>query len=523
MIAETHKTADPVALEPLSADSIRDFLAKQGASTQYRIDVLPTVTSTNDYLAELGLAGTGCVAVCIADQQTQGKGRFSHSWWSPAGVNLYLSMQWGLQQWRTQYEVLGLWLLIAIAQLLEQLGVDGVRLKWPNDICVTGKKLGGILIERKASQVQHSLIIGVGLNVAMSQVREFQETPEWVDLLNVHPDWRLDRNELAAQVIEALKSVLDTLDDSDPEDLCSAWGRYDSLSNQRVGFLYHDRPMYGEVKGIDAQGCIVMRVNGEDLAFAQCPCTGTAVVKALLDLGNSRCKFGILKPGEADTFGALPYRDGERLEVIASVLQPYDQLDRIIVCSVLGLELNERLQERFTASRFYFLNPSENCFGVTSAYEDPGTLGADRLAALIAAKVRYPGRTCIVDCGTAVTVDALDQSGVHRGGVIFPGFGSMRAALDVDTVMGVEEEAGSLAVPATLTRDAIYSGCLSAVAGGITQAIDRMQEGGIPFDQIILTGGDAELLIPLLAQKVIHEPHWVLEGLRHVSKCLDAE
>lgn len=265
MIAETYKTADPVALEPLQADSIRDFLAKRGTNHQYRIDVLPTVTSTNDYLAELGLAGTGCVAVCIADQQTQGKGRFGHSWWSPAGVNLYLSMQWGLERWKTQFEVLGLWLLIAIAQLLEELGVVGIRLKWPNDICVAGKKLGGVLIERKASPAQHSLIIGVGLNVAMSQAEEFQETPGWIDLLSAHPDWRLCRNELAAQVIEVLTRALDTLDESDPKDLCSAWDRYDSLSNQRVKFLYKNRHMCGEAKGIDAQGCIVMCVNGEDL------------------------------------------------------------------------------------------------------------------------------------------------------------------------------------------------------------------------------------------------------------------
>ena len=266
MIVQNHKTAGPVmALGPLKADSIRDFLAKQGVSSQYRIDVLPTVTSTNDYLAELGLAGTGCVAVCIADQQTQGKGRFGHSWWSPAGVNLYLSMQWGMQQWRSQYEVLGLWLLIAIAQLLDEVGVAGVRLKWPNDICVAGKKLGGILIERKGTLEQHSLIIGVGLNVAMSQAEEFQETPGWIDLLSAYPDWNLSRNELAAHMITVLTRVLDTLDDSDPEDLCSAWDQYDSLSNQRVEFLYKDRQMCGEAQGIDAGGCIVMRVKGEDL------------------------------------------------------------------------------------------------------------------------------------------------------------------------------------------------------------------------------------------------------------------
>lgn len=246
-------------------------------------------------------------------------------------------------------------------------------------------------------------------------------------------------------------------------------------------------------------------------------------MKALLDLGNSRCKFAILKPEKVDTFGALPYRDGDRLDIIASVLQPYDPLDRVVVCSVLGKGLNEQLQERFPASRFYFLDPSENCFGVTSAYDDPGALGADRLAVLIAAKARYPGSTCIVDCGTAVTVDVLDKGGVHHGGVIFPGFGSMRAALELDTTMDLDEEVGRLAIPAASTQDAIYTGCLSAVAGGISRAVDGMQAEGAAFDQIILTGGDAKLLLPLLAQKVIHEPHWVLEGLKHVSKCLDAE
>lgn len=245
-------------------------------------------------------------------------------------------------------------------------------------------------------------------------------------------------------------------------------------------------------------------------------------MKALLDLGNSRCKFAILKPREEDIFGAMAYQAGSRLDVIASVLQPYEPLDRIVVCTVLGRQFNEQLQNRFAASSFYFLDPSKRCFGVTSEYDNPGTLGADRLAALIAAKVRYTGSTCIVDCGTAVTVDVLDPGGLHRGGVIFPGFASMRSALEVDTAIDLDEKVGSLAIPATSTRDAIYSGCLSAVAGGISHAVDRMQAEGAPFDWIILTGGDAELLVPLLAQPVIHEPYWILEGLRHVSECLDA-
>ena len=244
----------------------------------------------------------------------------------------------------------------------------------------------------------------------------------------------------------------------------------------------------------------------------------------LLDLGNSRCKYAVLEPGAPDKLGALPYQEGKRLEVIESVLQQYNHLDRVVVCSVLGQEVNDQLQQRFLSNGpegFYFLSSAAWSFGITIGYRNPGTLGADRLAALIAAHEQYHGCTCIVDCGTAVTVDVLDRGGVHRGGVIFPGFRSMQASLRVDTCIDFDEATRSLDIPAYSTGDAIYTGCLSAVAGGVKHAVDSIQVHCSPFDQIILTGGDAELLMPLLALEAIYKPYWVLEGLKYVSVCLE--
>lgn len=243
-------------------------------------------------------------------------------------------------------------------------------------------------------------------------------------------------------------------------------------------------------------------------------------MKLLLDLGNSCCKFAVLGKDVPEVYGALLYHETERLAVIESVLRQYNDLDKVVVCSVLDQSLNDRLLQLFMNHQLddcFFLDSSAESFGIRTGYRNPGELGADRLAALIAANEKYHGNTCIVDCGTAVTVDALGTEGRHRGGVIFPGFRSMQVALAVDTDINFEQPAGSFDITANSTRDAIYTGCLSAVAGGIDRAIHSIQARYGSFDQVILTGGDAKLLIPLLVQKVIHEPHLVLDGLKHIS------
>ena len=95
------------------------------------------------------------IEVCVAEQQTQGRGRYGHQWVSPASANLYLSMLWPLSKLAravdgsdrdgaNKLDTLSLWLLIAIARLLEQHGCTDIQLKWPNDLCVRNKKLAGI-------------------------------------------------------------------------------------------------------------------------------------------------------------------------------------------------------------------------------------------------------------------------------------------------------------------------------------------------------------------------------------------
>ncbi len=242
--------------------SIRRHLSAQDRADIKSIHVFPNISSTNDYLLENAL---DCkqVSVCVAEQQTQGRGRYGHQWVSPAAVNLYLSMSWPLQVWRQEYETLSLWLLIAIAELLEKHGCKHIQLKWPNDVCVEGNKLAGILIERKVNQTRNNLIIGVGLNVAMSLNDNVEIETPWVDLISIKPDWQLSRNELAAELISSFLKTLAKLEENQLCDLNNKWRQYDMLMNKKIEFLHKEKINIGCVKGINNLGQIVLDINGK--------------------------------------------------------------------------------------------------------------------------------------------------------------------------------------------------------------------------------------------------------------------
>lgn len=250
-------------LSPIQADSIRNCLVNQGVNNIGSIEVFSSITSTSDYLAQKKFINKNEMVVCIAEEQTQGRGRFGHQWLSPPGVNLYLSMLRSLSQWSKQYETLSLWLLIAIAELLERLKFNGVQLKWPNDICFQNKKLGGILIERKSNQTSHHLIIGIGLNIAMSKTKDVKPETTWIDLISISPDWAMSRNEFAAHVILSLSKTLADLESNTLANLSSTWSRYDLMRNRRVEFTYENQRNVGIAKGIDELGQIIIQVNGK--------------------------------------------------------------------------------------------------------------------------------------------------------------------------------------------------------------------------------------------------------------------
>lgn len=240
----------------------------------------------------------------------------------------------------------------------------------------------------------------------------------------------------------------------------------------------------------------------------------------LIDLGNSRLKWAMGAP-DAWQVRNLPARDPG-----AIVDQNWRELpppDKVVIASVTDRERLDSLTqwiERHWSLTPHVLKSQSEQLGVENCYHDPVRLGADRWAALIAARHMGPSSTCVVDCGTAVTVDTLSSAGKFLGGVIFPGLGPLRASL-VQATAGLKNETGDdRDCLARSTADGIAAGTLFGLAGAIDRLLAEVQLSLDPPLSILITGGDTPTLVPRLKAKVTEVPDLVLRGLARVAESL---
>lgn len=236
----------------------------------------------------------------------------------------------------------------------------------------------------------------------------------------------------------------------------------------------------------------------------------------LIDIGNTRIKW-MLHSGEAvvDRGSAL-HEDIDLLERDWSRLP---RPERMVGCNVAGEALAHSVELLAREWRIepLWLTPQAQQAGVSNRYREPAQLGADRWAALIAAR-HLVSANCLVACaGTALTVDALTADGEFLGGIIAPGFRLMREALAGGTAdLGLNQ--GRFAAFPGNTADAIHSGAVQALVGAISRMADEMRLAGHETNICILSGGDAHLLRPHLNMKVLLVDNLVLEGLLRIVR-----
>lgn len=167
-----------------------------------QLDVFDAIDSTNAYLMQNPDISGKRVRICVADQQTEGRGRRGRAWSSPSGENVYLSMALRLAGGFAALDGLSLVVGVGVARALERLGLEEASLKWPNDILINGCKLAGILIELQGElEGAARVVIGIGINVHMSD-REKQVDQPWTSLDQAAPHGNWKRNEIIGAVIE---------------------------------------------------------------------------------------------------------------------------------------------------------------------------------------------------------------------------------------------------------------------------------------------------------------------------------
>jgi len=233
-----------------------------------KLQVLNVTTSTNDQLMGNSLDKSGRFIACIANQQTAGKGRNGHDWYSPADANVYMSIGVLLDGQQSR-ELNGLSLAsgVSLARLFDSMGLN-VELKWPNDILSDDKKLAGILVETRMRAQQVFVVVGVGVNVAMpEQVDEIIDQP-WTDLTSLMGRESVpDRNQLAAQILTALIQCLLQYIKGGFESFAMDWKKYDMLSGRNVIIKSDETEFSAKVLGVNEDLGLKVQINEEEKVF----------------------------------------------------------------------------------------------------------------------------------------------------------------------------------------------------------------------------------------------------------------
>ncbi|NOX43269.1 MAG: type III pantothenate kinase [Gammaproteobacteria bacterium] len=264
----------------------------------------------------------------------------------------------------------------------------------------------------------------------------------------------------------------------------------------------------------------------------------------LIDLGNTRLKWASYHNMQMVTTGGYKYNTDQMLASFSREWGNIAKPDKICVSSDVDFHLANQLIQWIDAHwgmRVHIITPKDQAYGVKNAYENPLQLGSDRWAALVAVKNNIKQAAIIVDCGTAITIDAITDTGVHQGGLILPGLQLMQDSLlkgthKIETVFGhniVNSKELLLPSLASNTIDGIRNGVHTAVVSFICSAVEyihstlskptlpaqpsRKQSSTNQSNNVqianIITGGDADTLLPFLEKSFLHRPQLVLEGL----------
>lgn len=249
-----YRLAQPLTL--LNSHKIREQLASNHTAD---LEILNVIGSTNQYLKDKSIAihNGHC---CLAEAQTAGRGRHGRKWVSPYGASLYLSMHWSFSGGYSVLGGLSLAVGVAIVDALNECGIKGIQLKWPNDIYAQGKKLAGVLIEVEG-QIGSGCraIIGVGLNVALP--KNIQEIGQpWIDLSQLSGPL-IDRNILAGTLVSELTKSLALFESRGLDPFISKWRELDVYANQGVKLIMGQQTISGISRGIDASGAILVETK----------------------------------------------------------------------------------------------------------------------------------------------------------------------------------------------------------------------------------------------------------------------
>lgn len=248
------------------------LLNRQNIKTKLRhrsieLDVIEKIDSTNDYLKKF-ISQNKKIRVCIAETQTQGKGRLSRQWYSPFGENIYFSMLYPFAKDISELSGLSLVVGLAICQAVESvIDLKGkhLKIKWPNDVLANQQKIAGTLIEIEAEFNGFcQAIIGIGINVNMSKIPKKVIPFSWSSILKITEQYQ-DRNKLCAVLIDCLADYLERFLSSGLPSFMDEWEKRDCLANTPIAVISGNKKQEGICVGINDQGHLLLKTASKKI------------------------------------------------------------------------------------------------------------------------------------------------------------------------------------------------------------------------------------------------------------------
>jgi len=244
------------------ASAIRQALAEESKAHLDELELFGSIASTNTYLMSQLPPAAGRFRVAVADHQTSGRGRHYRRWLSPPGAGLYLSFAYSFEKQPENVPSLTLAIGVGVVNALQELGIGGVSLKWPNDIVALDGKLGGILTEMQSRPGKSvTIVTGIGLNMALPDDVEQKIESDWaartVDLSTIC-DLLPETSEIIAMLLQHLHTSMRKFESFGFDGFAEHWSAYDWLKNRKVIVDQPDQKVSGVAAGVDKDGALLI-------------------------------------------------------------------------------------------------------------------------------------------------------------------------------------------------------------------------------------------------------------------------
>jgi BirA family transcriptional regulator, biotin operon repressor / biotin---[acetyl-CoA-carboxylase] ligase len=247
--------------EPLDSARIRDLLKRDARPHVASVATAWSIPSTNTVLLERANPADGTSEVLLAEHQSAGRGRRGRAWLAPPGGAICLSLSWTFREVPQDLGALSLVIGVCVLRVLRELGLTQAALKWPNDLVVGERKLGGVLIELRAeSSGPACVVVGIGLNVTLGEallVRIAASGTAATDLASAGLG-RTSRNAVAAALVSACVRGLMQFEREGLKPFIEEWRGADALRGRPVSVSAGDGTAKGLARGIDLHGALLV-------------------------------------------------------------------------------------------------------------------------------------------------------------------------------------------------------------------------------------------------------------------------